>query len=192
MEKNIIFVVALCISLCSCDSLHKFYNPDVQRDKDVRTCCDTLRLNEVQSLSAVVYNLLCIDDYLIMAQRDKRAIFRVLDVSTDVELAAFGQLGHAQNEFEEFPFSNWQIYCTRDEKGAPMLCVQDGICTKVIDLRKSIETKNCVIANVIKDKNESRFHNTYHLSCQKQFVYKRASFDDPRDHIYLKVVFRAL
>ena len=88
--------VALCIALCSCDLSHRYYNPDIRRDKDVRTTSDTLQLSEIQSLNADVYKLLCIDRYLILAQRDKDALFRVLDTSTEKELAVFGQLGHAQ------------------------------------------------------------------------------------------------
>lgn len=182
--KNILFTVALCIALCSCDLSHRYYNPDIRRDKDVRTTSDTLQLSEMQSLSADVYKLLCIDRYLILAQRDKDALFRVLDTSTEKELAVFGQLGHALNEFGNFPFFEGQIYCLRDEKGLPLLFVKDGACTKVIDLRRSVATKKCVVKSVIKGQNRSVFHSTFYLPGQKRFIYKRVSYDDPRDNLF--------
>ena len=183
MKKNLVFIVVLCTALCSCNLSRKYYNPDVQRDKDLRVCCDTLQLNQVQSESADVYKLLCIDNYLVMAQMDRKGLFRVLDISTNEELAVFGQLGHARNEVGAYPFFDWQIYCIRDDKGQPMLFVQDGVCTKVIDLRKSVAAKKCVVTRVIREK-KSHFHGTYYLPCQKQFVYKRVSYDDPRDNIF--------
>lgn len=181
MKRNLVIVFGLCVVLLSCTLSHKFYNPDVQKEKDERMCLDTLQLNKLEILSATVRNLLCIDDYLIIVQKNKNELFKVLNTSNDSVIAAFGQTGHARNEFEHFP----QItYCTRDKKGLPLLCVYDGVCTKILDLKKSIIANRCITTSIIKEKNDRRFYQVYHFVDRKSFLYKSASYEDPRDNIY--------
>ena len=186
MSKAFFFLIVICFVLFSCNSSTKHYNPDIVKYKDLDKYEDSVQLNDVLTLNADIRNLLCIDNYLIISQDNNDSLFVVMDTSNDSLISCFGRIGHARNEFYTTPGI---IYCVRDKDDSPLLCVWEETCTKVIDLRKSIESNTCILSDVIKEKKNSFFSHTYHLTGNKSFVYKTVSYKDPRDDIYFPPVY---
>ena len=181
MKKNYFLFVVICVIFLSCNTSPRLYNPDVVMYKNIKSRIDSLQLHEVLDINADVRNLLCIDKYLIISQDNSDTLFWVVDTSEDSIIARFGRIGHASNEFSSTPEI---VYCARDVDGSPLLCVLEEVCTKIIDLRKSIESNKCIMSDVIEEKKNSFFYHTYHLAGRKCFKNKIVSYNDPRDEIY--------
>ena len=141
----------------------------------------------MKDLPSISRGLTCIDNYLILTQENRDSVFQVIDMNNGAFIASFGKVGHARNEFSSIPL---RVYCTRNEKGEPMLCIQQNLCTKIVDIKKSIETNNCVISKIIKEeKKDLLFDYTFHFAENKWFNYKTVSYEDARDKEYIKPMF---
>ena len=181
MVKLFFLIIGILAIFSSCDASSKFYKTDIVKYKDIDIHYDTIHLYDITKLNAEVLDLLCIDNYLIVAQDNNDSLFIVIDTKTDSIIASFGKIGHARNEFHTTPEI---VYCIRKEDGSPLLCVLEEVDTKIIDLQKSIEANMCIISEIIKEKKNSFFYHTYHLPGNKRFIFKTASYKDPRDEIY--------
>ena len=179
-------ICILCLSFFSCNSGDTYYNPDIVNVDKNSEHKDTIRLHYIRALSSMPEGLSCIDNYFILTQENKDSIFQVIDMTNGASVASFGKVGHARNEFSGIPL---RVYCTRNEKGEPMLCIQQNLCTKIVDIKKSIETNNCVVSKIIKEKKDYLFDHTYHFAEEKWFNYKTVSYEDARDNVYIKPMF---
>lgn len=168
-------------TLFSCGTSNKLYNPDALLLKEEKSVIDSIHLERMWISHSPVLDIKCIDPYLVLIQYNKDTLFTVIDSSSDTIMARFGQIGRARNEFLNYPEI---AYCVRGEDGSPLLCVQEELCTKIVDLRKSIETNQCIIIDAIKETDNSLFHHIYHLGKDDLFVYKTLSYEDPRDEIF--------
>lgn len=187
--KNRILVLGLeilCIAFFSCNSGDSYYNPDdVIVDKNDDNIV-TISLLHVKDLPSISRGLTCIDNYLILTQENRDSVFQVIDMTNGASIASFGKVGHARNEFSSIPF---RVYCSRNEKGDPMLCIQQKLCTKIVDIKKSVETNNCVVSKIIKENKFLLFDYTFHFAENKWFNYKTVSYEDARDKEYIKPMF---
>lgn len=182
-----IVVVVVFVAFQGCGSREDlYYNPDKILVDERNDYTDSIILKDVNELYNEVKGLYSIDNYLILVQDNKDSIFQVLDINSGTCLASFGKVGHAHNEFQSSP---WKVYCVRDEKGEPMLCIQDIKCTKVVDIKKSVDEGNCVISKIIKEKKDYLFDYTYYFAENKWFNYKTVSYEDARDLVYIKPMF---
>lgn len=179
--KNIMLLLWIVMTLLSCATSNKLYNPDALLPKDEKAVIDSIHLERLWTSHSPVLDIKGIDHYLVLLLGNKDTIFQVIDSSNDSIIAQFGQIGHARNEFLKFPEI---VYCVRGNDSAPLLCVQEELCTKIIDLRKSITANQCIVVDVVKETNNSLFHHIYHLGDDQLFVYKTLSYEDPRDEIY--------
>ncbi len=188
--KKINFVLVfglLCLSFFSCNRKDAYYNPDVVIVDNNEGNTETISLQYVKDLPSMIEELSCIDNYLILTQNNNDSIFLVMDMNNGAFIASFGKVGHARNEFSSIPL---RVYCTRNEKGEPMLCIQQNLCTKIVNIKKSIETNNCVISKIIKEeKKDYLFDHTFYFARNKWFNYKTVSYEDARDNIYTKPMF---
>lgn len=187
--KKLNFVLGLGIlslSFFSCNRKDAYYNPDVIKVENNDGNTDSITLQYVKDIPLSSKGIFCIDNYLILTQENKDTVFQVMDINSGSIIANFGKVGHTRNEFSSTP---QKVYCTRDEKGEPMLCIQDNLCTKVVDVKKSIETNNCVIAKIIKENKFFLFDYTFHFAGGKWFNYKTVSYEDARDKEYIKPMF---
>ena len=179
-------ICIFCLSFFSCNSGNSYYNPDVVKIDNNDSYTDSISLHYVEDLPSMPEGIACIDNYIILTQENRDSVFQVIDTTNGTIIASFGKIGHARNEFSDTPL---KVYCTRNEKDEPMLCIQDLLCTKVVDLRKSIKTNNCVIAKIIKEKKDFLFDYTFHFTGNKWFNYKTVSYEDARDNVYIKPMF---
>lgn len=175
------FFVGICVFLFSCNPTPKFYNPDIIKYKETRTDIDTIILHDSIDLCTSIRNILCIDEFLIIVQENNQEFFKILNTSNDSVLATFGQVGHAGNEFITIPHF---VYCTRDEEGNPLLCIQEKQQTKVLDLEKSVKENNAIVKNIIKEEKDCFFYQIFHLNGNREFIYKTVTYNDPRDGIF--------
>ena len=183
MIMNKVLSILSCVSLAffSCGSRTQYYSPDVVAIKETTETIDSLSFNKQITMGAMIQDIQCIDNILIITQENRDTIFVVIDTKSDSIIARFGRIGHARNEFTKIPDV---VYCIRAEDGSPKLCVSEDACTKVIDLQKSIDAQKCVISEIIKEKSKNMFYQTYHIGKKKEFIYKEVSYDDPRDGIF--------
>ena len=185
--KNLInYLCIMCFLVVSCKHEGTYYNPDVIINESGIECMDSVSLHHIRDISNMVYGLYSIDNYLILIQNNRDTLFQVFDMRNDSLIASFGKIGHAHNEFRRVPV---KAYCTSNKKGNPILCVQEEACTKFIDIKESVETNKCVIAETIKDNKDFAFYYTFHIGNNKCFNYKTVSYEDARDHIYIKPMF---
>lgn len=186
MKKEIFVFSILCLSFFSCNHEDAYYNPDVVEIEKKGGNIDTITLQYIQDLPSRSEGISCIDNYLILTQENRDSVFQVVDINSGSIIANFGKVGHTRNEFSSTP---QKVYCVRNEKGEPMLCIQDNLCTKVVDIKKSIETNNCVISKIIKENKFFLFDYTFHLAENKWFNYRTVSYEDARDKEYIKPMF---
>lgn len=180
--KNLLLYSTTCILLlCACKDNSEFYNPDAIVSERLEVFADTIYSEKVNDISSQIRFLSCIDDFLIVTQRDKDSIFQVVNTENDSVIAYFGCNGHARNEFTD-PRA---VYCRKDKNGSPLLFVLDGIHTKVIDMEKSTKTKKCAVKEIIKENVDMYFYMTYHISNNAKFIYKSVSYKDARDAVYM-------
>ena len=189
MNRKKFFILGscvLCIAFFSCNHEDAYYNPDVVKVDKNDGYTDSISLQYVKDLPSISEGISCIDNYLILTQNNKDSVFLVMDINSGSFIASFGKVGHARNEFHITPR---RVYCIRNEKGEPILCIQDDACTKVVDIKKSVKANNCVISKIIKEKKDYLFDHTYHFAVDKCFNYKTVSYEDARDAIYIKPMF---
>ena len=176
----------MCQVFCSCNLSTKYYNPDEVLYSGGKGNGEIVELKDYHAMETGIRNINCIDEYLIITQEDKDSIFLIIDSRNDSILTQFGSVGHARNEFESIP---WSIYCIRDKMGNPLLCIGETACTKIVNLKKSVSQKKCVVDNVIKDGKDGFFYKTYHLNKTSRFIHKEISYIDPRDGVFIKPEF---
>ena len=181
MKKVTIIFGILCATLFSCSHGDSYYSPDEILVDERVECEDSIILENVKELSSVVVGLYSIDHYLILVQNNRDSVLQVIDMNNNSFVTSFSKVGRARNEFQNIP---QRVYCIKDEKGKPMLCIQENTCTKLVDIEKSVETSECVMSKVIKEKKDYLFDYTYHFAGNKCFNYKTVSYEDARDEIY--------
>ena len=186
MKKVTIIIGILCSTVFSCNHGDKYYNPDKILVDERVEYTDSIILSNGKELSNAVVGLYSIDNYIILIQNNRDSVLRITDMNNDSFVASFGKIGRARNEFQNIP---QRAYCIKDEKGKPMLCIQENTCTKLVDIKNSVETSNCVMSKVIKEKKDYFFDFTYHFSGKKCFNYKTVSYEDARDAIYFTPMF---
>lgn len=181
MKKRLLYTITYITLLCACKQTSEFYNPDSIISERYEIPTDTIYNDNITGLSARVRFLNCIDNYLIITQINKDSIFQVMDIKNGSIISNFGCKGHARNEFI-YPRT---IYCRKDKNGLPLLFVLDGICTKIIDIEKSIETNKCILKDIIKEDVDIYFNHTFHVGDNAKFIYKQVSYEDARDAVYI-------
>ena len=149
MKKVTIIIGILCSTVFSCNHGDKYYNPDKILVDERVEYTDSIILSNGKELSNAVVGLYSIDNYIILIQNNRDSVLRITDMNNDSFVASFGKIGRARNEFQNIP---QRAYCIKDEKGKPMLCIQENTCTKLVDIKNSVETSNCVMSKVIKEK----------------------------------------
>jgi len=185
--KNLIYPIFFIVLLfVSCRPEKAYYKPDIIINENGIERVDSIALHHVRDIHNMVYGLYSIDEYLILVQNNRDTLFQVYDTRNDSLIAHFGKIGHAHNEFQRVPV---KAYCISNENNLPMLCIQEEACTKLIDVKASIETNKCVIAETLKDDKNFAFYYTFHIGNKKCFNYKTVSYEDARDHIYIKPAF---
>ncbi len=186
MKKIALFLCIFCAAFFSCNHGDTYYNPDERCIEKRTRYTDSIILQNANELPCAVVGLYSINNFLILVQNNRDSVFRVIDMSNGSFLASFGKIGRARNEFQSVP---QKVYCIRDKKGTPMLCVQENACTKIVDIKKSICVNNCVISDIIKEKKDYLFDYTYHLGEKECFNYKTVSYEDARDEVYIEPMF---
>ena len=186
MKKVTIIFGILCATFFSCSHGDSYYSPDEILVDERVECVDSIILENVKELSSVVVGLYSIDHYLILVQNNRDSVLQVIDMNNNSFVTSFGKVGRARNEFQNIP---QRVYCIKDEKGKPMLCIQENTCTKLVDIEKSVETSECVMSKVIKEKKDYLFDYTYHFAGNKCFNYKTVSYEDARDEVYIEPKF---
>lgn len=176
----------LCLMFYSCNQKDSHYSTDYKIIEKSNVYADSIVLQDLEHVSSVVEELCCIDNFLILIQHNRDSIFQIIDSKNDSIIVSFGKIGHARNEFLNIP---QKVYCIRNKDGQPLLCIQEEKCTKIVDIKKSIDTNVCTIADIIKEQKEYFFYSTYHFNKNKHFNYKTVSYEDARDGIYIKPTF---
>jgi len=137
-------------------------------------------------MSSFTRGLLCVDNYLILVQQNRDSIFKIIDSRNDSVVSCFGKVGHSRGEFINIP---QKVYCIRGKDGHPLICVQEIMRTKIIDLTKSIECNKCFVKEIIKEDKDFLFYYTYYSPNSSCFNYKTISYEDARDNVYIKPLF---
>lgn len=186
-KKNFVLGLGiLCLVFFSCNNKDTYYNPDVVKVDKNDDYSVSISLLHVKDLPSISRGITCIDNYLILTQENRDSIFQVIDTTNGTSIASFGKVGRSRNEFSGIPL---RVYCIRNEKGEPQLCIQQDLCTKIVDIKKSVETNNCVISKIIKENKFYLFDYTFHFAGNKWFNYKTVSYEDARDKEYTKPMF---
>ena len=182
MKRKLLYIIIGITLFGSCKQASEFYNPDATVSVKYKMPTDTIYYNKENEIFSDIRHLSNIDNYLIITQKSKDTLFQVLNMKNDSVVAGFGRVGHARNEFIATPRA---VYCGRDKNGSPLLYVLDGLCTKTIDIEKSVEANECILTNIIKENVDRYFYNVYHIGDNSMFVYKRVSYKDARDAVYI-------
>ena len=184
--KRGFFLNCIIFLLFSCGDGNKFYSTDMCLITNNQNRTKTVALHSVSDISSYVNGLLCIDNYLVVIQQNKDSVFKIIDTRNDSVVSCFGKVGHSGDEFLNIP---QRVYFVRGKDGHPLLCVQEKMHTKIIDLIRSIKYNKCFINAIIKENKDFLFYYTFHLPDGNCLNYKKISYEDARDNVYIKPIF---
>ncbi|MCQ2076042.1 MAG: hypothetical protein MJZ20_03270 [Bacteroidaceae bacterium] len=172
---------AICM-ITSCEHYHSdFYHPDKIIYYPEETV-ETVKCRVLNVFDCNITDMICNNDNIIFQMTDS-TIFKIYSIAAGKITASFANIGHANNEFETTPKCS---YKNSLDKNKLYVVEQNGLLTKIIDLQKSIQTKTCIVSNVLKHPNNAcgTFYSTYYNDNGTILYNKDVSYKDASDNIF--------
>lgn len=168
----------------SCNSKNGYYSVDTIKIVDKPYCGVSIKGDTLSSSFIEPQQMLSVDSILIVLTGYNKHIVNILDCATDSIICSFGEIGHAQNEFTNYPQN---MYLKNDTRtGDRLLYISDNnTITHILNIEKSINERIChidsVIKHVISDNGEKTI---YCLNDSNMLCYYGITYEDPRDKIF--------
>lgn len=191
--KSTYIILAILILLCSCNTRKEYYVVDTIKIVAEPYLGDSIKEEKTSVSFIEPQEVISIDSMIVILSKQKKGFINVICCNTDSVIASFGEFGHAENEFIDFPHN---IYSkVNPETGEHLLYIPDkgDRITRIVNIEKSIKKGVCSIDSTFKNSISGKGEKAVFQIAEKHFLYCYGiSYDDPRDNIFESPVWHEL
>ena len=177
--------ILLTLLLCSCNLNDNYFVADNVLTIENPYCGDSLKGSSTSLTFLEPQQMLSFDNILIVLTNQNGHFINIIDCASDSVISSFGEIGHAKNEFIDFPQCMYRKTNPLTEEHLLYIPDNSNQITRVVNIEKSVKEGVCHVDSVIKHDVEIKGESAvYCLNDANKLWYFNVTYEDPRDNIF--------